>query len=81
MTLGLLLTISKIMHDIKGLLDQNIPRYLLGSRGVSASTARRGTKASSNRWGRVIRIWQKVISIALIIVGIYLISWEHENKA
>jgi len=53
------LTISKIMHDIKGLSAQNISRYLLGSRGVSASTARRGAKASSTRWGRVIRIWQK----------------------
>jgi len=59
------LTISKIMHDIKGLSAQNLSRYLLGSRGVSASTvcqdmsARRGPKAPATHFKRrVIKIWQ-----------------------
>jgi REP element-mobilizing transposase RayT len=39
------LTISKVMHGIKGLSAQNLSRHLLGSRGVSASTISQGAKA------------------------------------
>lgn len=62
------LTISKMMHGIKGLSAQNLSRYLLGSRGVSASTDSQGTKAlatqnkakalATQNKKRVIKIWQ-----------------------
>lgn len=53
------LTISRIMHDIKGLSAQNLSRHLLGSRGVSASTDSQGAKALATRANkRVIKIWQ-----------------------
>ncbi len=53
------LTVSKVMHGIKGLSAQNLSRYLLGSRGVSASTDSQGTKAFATPGKkRVLKIWQ-----------------------
>ncbi|XOU94636.1 MAG: REP-associated tyrosine transposase [Candidatus Kerfeldbacteria bacterium] len=53
------LNISKVMHRIKGLSAQNLSRYLLGSRGVSASTESQGTKALSTLSKKhVMKIWQ-----------------------
>ena len=53
------LTISKVMHGIKGLSAQNLSRHILGSRGVSASTNSQGTKALATPGKkRVLKIWQ-----------------------
>jgi len=54
------LTISKVMHGIKGLSAQNISNYLTGSRGFYASTSSQGAKALAIRGERriVIKIWQ-----------------------
>lgn len=62
------LTISKVMHGIKGLSAQNLSRYLLGSRGVSASTLSQGAKALATHSSvkalatpnerHVLKIWQ-----------------------